>query len=43
MAKRLPVILDNLGGNKVLHAPQKMLLNLQRIGVVADLSEVFRA
>lgn len=37
MAKKLPVIIDNRGDNKVLHALQKLLPNLKVDTAVWDL------
>jgi len=33
MAEKLPVIIDNRGENKVLHALQRLLPNLQRMDI----------
>jgi len=40
MAKKLPVIIDNRGDNKVLHALQKLLPNLQRMDIATGVFEI---
>ena len=40
MAEKLPVIIDNRGENKVLHALQRLLPNLQRMDVATGVFEV---
>jgi superfamily II DNA or RNA helicase len=40
MAEKLPVIIDNRGDNKVLHALQRLLPNLQRMDVATGVFEV---
>jgi len=39
MAEKLPVIIDNRGQNKVLHALQRLLPNLQRMDVATGVFE----
>jgi phosphatidylserine/phosphatidylglycerophosphate/cardiolipin synthase-like enzyme len=40
MAEKLPVIIDNRGENKVVHALQRLLPNLQRMDVATGVFEV---
>jgi len=40
MAKKLPIIIDNRGDNKVLHALQKLLPNLQRMDIATGVFEI---
>ncbi len=40
MAEKLPVIIDNRGDNKVLHALQRLLPNLQRMDVATGVFEI---
>jgi hypothetical protein len=40
MAEKLPVIIDNRNDNKVLHALQRLLPNLQRMDVATGVFEV---
>lgn len=40
MAEKLPVIIDNRGENKVLHALQRLLPNLQRMDVATGVFEI---
>jgi superfamily II DNA or RNA helicase len=40
MAEKLPVIIDNRGDNKVLHALQRLLPNLQRMDIATGVFEI---
>ena len=40
MAKKLPIIIDNRGENKVLNALQRLLPNLQRMDVATGVFEI---
>ncbi len=40
MADRIPVIIDNRGDDKVLHALEKLLRHLQRIDIAAGVFEI---
>jgi hypothetical protein len=40
MAEKLPVIIDNRGDNRVVHALQRLLPNLQRMDVATGVLEV---
>jgi hypothetical protein len=39
MAKKLPVIIDNRGDNKVLQALQRLLPNLQKMDIATGVFE----
>ena len=40
MADKIPIIIDNRGDNKVLHALQKLLPNLQGMDIATIVFEV---
>lgn len=40
MAEKLPVIIDNRGENKVLHALQKLLPHLQKMDIATGVFEI---
>ena len=40
MAEKLPVIIDNRGDNKVLHALQRLLPNLKQMDVATGMFEI---
>ncbi|MBA7667111.1 hypothetical protein ES703_75196 [subsurface metagenome] len=40
MADKLPVIIDNRGENKVLHALQRLLPNLQKMDIATGVFEI---
>lgn len=40
MTKKLPVIIDNRGENKVLLALQKLLPNLQKMDITTEIFEI---
>ncbi|GAG78586.1 unnamed protein product, partial [marine sediment metagenome] len=40
MAKKLPVIIDNRGDNKVLRALQKLLPNLEKMDIATGVFEI---
>ena len=40
MAEKLPVIIDNRGDNKVLHALQKLLPNLEKMDIATEVFEI---
>ena len=40
MAEKLPVIIDNRGDNKLLHALQRLLPNLQRMDIATGVFEI---
>ena len=40
MADRIPIIIDNRGDNKVLHALQKLLPHLQRMDIAIGVFEI---
>lgn len=40
MAEKIPVIIDNRGDNKVLHAFQRLLPNLQKMDIATGVFEI---
>ena len=40
MAEKIPVIIDNRGNNKVLHALQRLLPNLQKMDIATGVFEI---